>query len=827
MGCSCYRKKIEEEELNVQYNKIKNENIINNKYGVENSNKDKLDKSKINENNTGKCVDDEKKRDKKIDININIKKNVVNNKNNIRKSINNENNIRKNFINKNVIEKNIIGKSKNDKNINDNNNIGKVINDEINNFEKIVTGEINNMEKNITDKKNSGKKMNDKNNTDSDKSISEKNDSYKSISDKISDESDELKIPDSELKDIEYVINKRGQMFFYVFGEEFKEKFILFFKSLNHLLKISHELETTFYTLSFGQVKDIIENLIQAKRINIPFINPKFYFLMVNNKKKYKKFEYMEDIFKRNDELSKILIEIQVEIIKYITIQCFYFSEIFKNESIRYSFIKFSQDIGFCIQFFYDSLCKFLYGERFLGFDYSHDIRLFYFAQRCMSLLSQPKFPQDLLNLATESVRIKDTIILGKNQFRNHIISLNIPSQRIHELDDNMVDSFFKKLYKENIKYKITKYFVICEEKNEKIYLEKFKSLSSKYGFAYLFLVYIKNKQISDMRIDLKAFNSVIYIFNDFELLEYFKDNNERLKPYLEKFLPENDEPTVDKLNDLIKFVYKDIEVFKSNCEDGWELFEHENNTHFSININIINFYGFVEQVLDSIIQSYKEHNSLEIFFKYYANYFCMALQPELIVNMTAYAKMFLYAYTLEEKDPHKNLYCILNDDLRSSNPSKINRHFDIIKLIGGLIKIKELKSYTGKVYRASYFKDELIKNIKIGLTITNSAFWSSTKKESVALKFLKKSNYKNGLIIAEGDLNNNVDIHLEEISRYRKEEEVLFLPFCKFKIKSFEKVNENNLSYYKLVLEKDSDSSIIEPFNKYDIDSLNFENKY
>ena len=196
------------------------------------------------------------------------------------------------------------------------------------------------------------------------------------------------------------------------------------------------------------------------------------------------------------------------------------------------------------------------------------------------------------------------------------------------------------------------------------------------------------------------------------------------------------------------------------------------------------------------------------------------------MVNMTSYAKMFLYAYTLEEKDLHKNLYSILNDDLRSSNPSRINRHFDIIKLIGGLINIKELKSYTGKVYRATYLKDVLIKKIKIGLTITNSAFWSSTKKESIALKFLKKNNYKNGLIIAEGCSNNNVDIHLEEISRYPKEEEVLFLPFCKFTIKSFEKVNENNLNYYKLVLEKESDSSIIKPFDKNIIESLNFGNK-
>ena len=67
----------------------------------------------------------------------------------------------------------------------------------------------------------------------------------------------------------------------------------------------------------------------------------------------------------------------------------------------------------------------------------------------------------------------------------------------------------------------------------------------------------------------------------------------------------------------------------------------------------------------------------------------------------------------------------------------------------------------------------------------------------------------------------------MEEISRYPKEEEVLFLPFCKFKIKSFSKVNENNLNYYKLELEKDSDSSVIKPLDKDSIDSLNFENEF
>ena len=105
-----------------------------------------------------------------------------------------------------------------------------------------------------------------------------------------------------------------------------------------------------------------------------------------------------------------------------------------------------------------------------------------------------------------------------------------------------------------------------------------------------------------------------------------------------------------------------------------------------------------------------------------------------------------------------------------------------------------------------------------------NSAFWSSTKKNSVAKRFLNL-NHKNCLIITKGGLNNNVDIHLEGISKYPKEEEVLFLPFCTFRINNFDKVNEGNFCY-KLVLEKDSDSSFIEPFDEDAIESLNNNKK-
>ena len=82
-------------------------------------------------------------------------------------------------------------------------------------------------------------------------------------------------------------------------------------------------------------------------------------------------------------------------------------------------------------------------------------------------------------------------------------------------------------------------------------------------------------------------------------------------------------------------------------------------------------------------------------------------------------------------------------------------------------------------------------------------------------------------MVITKGDETNNVDIHSEGISKYTKEEEVLFLPFCKFKVIGFEKIEEENIEYYKLTLESDSKKSLIEPFQEETIEALNFENTY
>ena len=631
-----------------------------------------------------------------------------------------------------------------------------------------------------------------------------------------------------EVDEDDAMIMKDWRSYAFVFGKNFLSRYKEFLSVYTYIFQLSMYIPTTLFTFGYGDVKKIIDNL--KTKISPPIISDKLYTYVIKNKNEIIEYSQNKSVHKAvyelflkdSDDGTDFQTEIIISTLKFIML-----NSKFEENNITCSLAKLFQDMGFCIRILYYSLKNHLLHDRF-AYEYDFDIRILYYLNLIENLAYPTEFPSELLKLATESTRIKDTIILGDEDFRQHIKNLNLPNERINDLDDNMLDTFFQTPFLEKNKYKVVKYFIICQYENyEKKYLEEFKLLSSKYGFAYLFLVQLDNIQLVKMFTDLEVQNSVIYYLDDYELSEIYKDNNVRLRPRLREYMKDNftsfkiDNIKVQEIN-----TYKIIEDLKSSSEDGWDLFEFKKYSLF-LNFSFIsaNFQDFIRHIIGHLIEAYKDHNLLDIFFKHYSNYFFLYLQPEFRVNMTAFAKMFLYAYTLEEGDPNKNLYCIINDDLRSSVPEKINRYIELIKVIGGLVEMKEIKSYDGIVYRASFLKDELIKNIKIGDTITNSAFWSSTKKESVAKKFLKAS-HKNALIITKGELVNSIDIHSEKISKYPNEEEVLFLPFCNFKIVSFEKVNEGTLNYYKLVLESVSKTSLFEPYNQMIINRYNCEKK-
>jgi len=138
--------------------------------------------------------------------------------------------------------------------------------------------------------------------------------------------------------------------------------------------------------------------------------------------------------------------------------------------------------------------------------------------------------------------------------------------------------------------------------------------------------------------------------------------------------------------------------------------------------------------------------------------------------------------YCREEKESQKSFYRIINDDLRSRDSYKIYRYISIFSLINHLIENKLLKSFNGKVYRATKLDENLILKLVPGAKMINTTFWSTSKDFKVAEKFMIKNNWRNSFIICE-TTKNNIDIDLEKLNPFN-EKEILFLPFTEFIIK-------------------------------------------
>ena len=182
-----------------------------------------------------------------------------------------------------------------------------------------------------------------------------------------------------------------------------------FIEAYEKMFNFSFMIKTTFYTLSFEKVKEIIEVFKTNKETDF-IISDEFYNKLINLKlnKRFEDFIYTDDIYKKFAEF----VDIQIEII-ISTLHIFHCKKEFNINNMTYIFIKYFQDIGFCIKFFYYLLSNFLLGEEFLGFEYHLDTRILYFIELYSNLIPQTNIPPNLLQIATESSKIKDTIILG------------------------------------------------------------------------------------------------------------------------------------------------------------------------------------------------------------------------------------------------------------------------------------------------------------------------------------------------------------------------------------------------------------------------------
>jgi len=170
--------------------------------------------------------------------------------------------------------------------------------------------------------------------------------------------------------------------------------------------------------------------------------------------------------------------------------------------------------------------------------------------------------------------------------------------------------------------------------------------------------------------------------------------------------------------------------------------------------------------------------------------------------------------YCREEMESQKSFFRIINNDLRTRNPSKIFRYIDLLGFIYKLIEKEEIATYKGRVFRATKLDEELILKLKPNTIMVNTTFWSTSKDFKIAENFMKSQKWRNSYIICE-TVKNNIDIDFEKLSPYN-EKEVLFLPFTEFKVK---KVSIKN-KYQKKIF-------IIEFYELGNKNFVNYDNMY
>ena len=465
-----------------------------------------------------------------------------------------------------------------------------------------------------------------------------------------------------------------------------------------------------------------------------------------------------------------------------------------------YQIKNYNRDISFCLGrfvyniFYYyckNILCK----AEILNPYMAIEKRLSHYG--CYSLFS--KYDKDIKNeeeskIFNKAIKYNDTVVIGDKNFHNIMIKMKLPCKNIYFLEEKEISNFFRNTKKLNNKYKISRYIFVLDGKRGIEFLETVKYISNTFGIKILTIIYIQDKNAKiDKKILQVPILPIVLVYSEKDILNYYTDINDRLR---EMKLYSND--YIQYYDNYYEFDYKfpKIEETKIKGEDdnGWDMKKDiQINLFNKIKVNSILNCINPGRFIRDMYKVYKENNCLDLFLNYYGNYFGADSLVEQQTSLLVGAKMFIYAYTLEEPN-RKSLYSIMNNDLRSGNAERICRYLPIIKIIRDMIRVNYLKSYNGDVYRATYFKDELIAKIKPGEKMYNASLWSSTKNLTVAKTFLTKE--KNILLHVKVKKGNNIDIDLEKLSQYPNEEEILFLPYCYFEIKSFKKVKEKKHEY-------------------------------
>ena len=381
----------------------------------------------------------------------------------------------------------------------------------------------------------------------------------------------------------------------------------------------------------------------------------------------------------------------------------------------------------------------------------------------------------------------KNFMIIGETKFNEKIKSIekDLKIETIEYLQINDISNYIKEKNKnDHKKNKLRTFFyylIITYDEFQK-YFEKIILLSAELGITFLILIYIEkdNLLIPKSYIRDCKLISIIYVYSTEDILRYFKNELQLIS-----FNSPIQTTNILKSLNLIKSDKQNISATKTeeDYQDG--CFELAETFNYNIikNKTLLNYIdGIFSSSIDiNIYEIYNEHNALDLFFNQIIKHFRFCLINDMTSLDICYIKRFLYLYCREEKEHEKSFYRMINEDLRTKDPVKIDRLITILGLINKLIENKELANFKGKVYRATKLDENLILLLKEGSKMVNTTFWSTSKNIKVAEKFMKKNKWRNAFIICD-TIKTNIDIDYEKLNPYN-EYEVLFLPYTEFKI--------------------------------------------
>jgi len=386
--------------------------------------------------------------------------------------------------------------------------------------------------------------------------------------------------------------------------------------------------------------------------------------------------------------------------------------------------------------------------------------------------------------LAKESSNIKDVLIFDFNTVKHKDLFEPLVKRirkkcRVYKLvEDFCID------FKGHIELKNKVVYAIISDDFSKGDFEKLLNVFVRESITPLLIIYIPDpleKEISKAMFKNKWIVTTVYAESFDGILDYMND--------VEVDITKDMAYYAILYSDFSKTLSSVRNTQKQNIEDlqeldaGFEVLSEVNKSTYS---GLVDEMSLGTKMMGSLHyymwRQYKELGHIDIYWKTYASLFGILPKINNILDVN-FGKNLLRAYTLQDQPP---FYKLLNDVFRGGNPSQIAKYRAFYVILYDLTKKGILKHYCGTVFRGTYFNPSVIKGLKKGQKIFLSCFTSTSKSQSVAKEFARKSGRN---VILEIELHprgfSNIDIHDEKMSIYPEEQEVLLLPFTQFEVMS------------------------------------------